>query len=292
MTTRPRVRLISIAWGERYIADLFNIALPAVLAPDNLPALVERCDCEFVITTEAAWFERLRAHPMYLRLAQYCGIEFRPIDEFLTRQDAYGMALTYALFRGFEDLGPAMLDTYLVFFNADFIMADGSLRSLAEKMAAGERAILAPSYCVIAEEVAPKLEAMRHPETGVLALPTREMAALALKHRHNTIRGKTVNQRLFSLEWIDQFYWAIDENTLLGRQVPIALVCMRPTRVVTEMRTYWDYGILAEACPEVEPFVLGDSDDFLMIELRRAATAREQILLGWPTRQAIAQNML
>jgi len=137
----------------------------------------------------------------------------------------------------------------------------------------------------------PQLASRRMPETGALSIPPREMAALALRHRHNTIRGKTVNQRLFSMEWIDQFYWLVDERTLIAHQLPIAVVCMRPTRVLTEMRTFWDYGILSEACPGVNPCVLADSDDFLMIELRRADTARDQISLGWPTPREIAEKL-
>jgi hypothetical protein len=286
-----RVRLITMAWGESYIRQLFDYALPAVLAPGNLPVLAEQFECEMVIVTSENWFAKLREHPVYRRIARLCPIELRPIDEFINRPDAYGMALTHALFRGFEELGAAMLDTHLIFFNADFIMADGSLRSVARKIEQGERLILSPSYCVMLEEVAPQLTARRTSGGEVLAIAPREMAAIALRHRHNTIRGKTVNQRLFSMEWIDQFYWLVDERTLIAHQLPIAVVGMRPTRVLTEMRTYWDYGIISEACHGVEPCVLADSDDFQMIELRRAETARDQISLGWPTPREIAEKL-
>lgn len=290
-TRRQRVRLVSTAWGERYIGELFAYTLPALLAPGNLPALAAQFDCELVIVTEEGWFERLRQHPIYRRIEQHCPIELRPVDEFITRPDAYGVALTHALFRGFDELGPAMLEIHIVFFNADFIMADGSLRSVGQRIAAGERLILSPSYCVVLEAVAPRLAARRDDLGGVLAMPPREMAALALRHRHNSIRGKTINQRLFSMEWIDQFYWLVDETTLIGHQLPIAVVAMRPTQVLTEMRTFWDYGIISEACPGVVPCVLGDLDDFLMIELRKAETARDQTALGWPTPQAIAAKL-
>jgi hypothetical protein len=288
---RQRVRFITMAWGERYIHELFDFALAAVLAPNNLPALSEHLSCEMVIVTEEAWFDRLRQHPIFHRIEQYCPIELRAIDEFVSRPDAYGMALTYALFRGFEDLGASMLDVNLIFFNADFIMADGALRAIARKIAEGERLILSPSYCVSLEKVGPWLMARRDTETGIIAVPPREMAAMAIQHRHNTIRGKTVNQRLFSQEWIDQFYWLVDQQTLIAHQLPIAVVCMRPERVLTEMRTYWDYGIISESCPTVTPCVLADSDDFLMIEIRQADTAREQIALGWPTPKQIADKL-
>jgi len=288
--TRQRVRLITMAWGERYIRELLAITLPAILAPNNLPALAASLDCELVILTEEAWCKRLQSLPVFARLAQFCTIDLRPIDDLISTPDSYGMALTYALFRGFADLGPAMVDIPLIFFNADFVLADGSLRTVGEKILAGERLILAPSYCVVAESVTPWLVSKQDQMSGSIAIPSRELAATALRNRHNTIRGKTVNQQLFSVEWMDQFYWLVDEQTMLAHQMPFAVVSMRPERVVAEMRTFWDYGIISEACPNTPRCVLADSDDFLMIELRAADTARGQLSLGWPEPEQIAEK--
>ena len=287
----PRARLITVAWGDRYVAELFDFTLAAALAPGNLPALVGLLDCEVVILTEEARFDAARRHPVFRALERLCPVELRPVDEFITRPDAYGMALTYSLFRGFEDLGPDMVNVQLIFLNSDFILADGSLMTVATKIIAGERLILAPSYCVVGEVVGPELARQRDADTWVLAVPPRELAALGIRNRHNTIRGKTVNQRLFSMEWIDQFYWLVDQQTILGRQMPIAVVSMRPERVLTEMVTFWDYGIISEACPNTPRCVIADSDDFLMIELRSADTARDQIRLGWPSPKEIARRL-
>jgi len=286
-----RIRLITMAWGARYIEELVSFTLPAILAPHNLPALAEHFDCELVVVTEEGWFVRLQQQPIFQRLGQFCRVELRPIDDLISRADAYGMALTYALFRGFEDLGPAMVDVPLIFFNADFILADGSLKTISDKLLAGERLILAPSYCVMAESIVPWLASCRDAETNSIAILPREMAARAIKHRHNTVRGKTVNQRVFSVEWMDQFYWLVNEETLIAHQMPFAVVAMQPERILTEMRTFWDYGIISEACPTTPRCVIADSDDFLMIELRSAKTAQDQLCLGWPEPKQIAEKL-
>jgi len=39
-------------------------------------------------------------------------------------------------------------------------------------------------------------------ESASIGLSPREMAEVAIRNRHNT---KTVNQRVFSVEWMDQF---------------------------------------------------------------------------------------
>jgi len=289
--SRLRLRFITMAWGEAYIKELFEITLAAALAPGNLPAVAPQFDCDMVILTEEGWFDRLRQHPAFLGILKYCRVELRPIDEFITRPDAYGMALTYALFRGFEDLGDEMVNVHLVFLNSDFVLADGSLRTVAAKILKGERLILAPSYCVVAEDVAPRLIARRDQEAWSLVVPPRELAALTIAHRHNTIRGKTINQRVFSMEWIDQFYLLVDRDTMIGRQFPIAVISMRPERVLTDMGTFWDYGIVSEACPTAPRCVIGDSDEFLMTELRGRETARLQIRLGWPSAKQIAAKL-
>jgi O-methyltransferase len=288
---RPRARLITMAWGDRYVEELFNFTLAAALAPGNLPAVVGLLDCDIVILTETARFDTLRQHAVFRALERLCPVELRPVDEFVTRPDAYGMALTYALFRGFEDLGADMVNVHLLFLNSDFVPADGSLRTVANKILNGERLILAPSYCVIAEVMAPELERRRTTEAGIIVVPPRELAELCIRLRHNTIRGKTVNQRLFSMEWIDQFYWLVDPHTLIGRQLPIAVVSMRPERVLSEMVTFWDYGIISQACPTTPRCVIADSDEFLMIELRSVGTARDQLRFGWPSAEEIARKL-
>src|SRR5215471_20057597 len=141
---RPRARLVTMAWGEAYIKELFEFTLPAALAPGNLPYLASRFECDVVILTEEGWFDRLREHPVFQRIREYCPVQLRGIDEFITRPDQYGMGLTYALFRGFEDLGEDMVNVHLVFLNSDFVLADGSLRTVAAKILEGERLILAP----------------------------------------------------------------------------------------------------------------------------------------------------
>ncbi len=241
--------------------------------------------------TESRFFDRIRSAPVFTRLQTYCVARLIPIDDLVLSKLSYGLSLTYAYHRAFADLGERMTSYYLFFFNADFILAEGCYRSLVVRLIAGERLVLAPSYCVNAEMVAPIMQARVDPNTSTLSMRPREMAALALEHRHNTIRGKTVNQNLCHLEWIEQFYWAVDGHTLLAHQLPISIVCLRPERVYVEPVTNWDYGLLSEICPNTKPCVLGDSDDFLMVELRKRSTAENQFLPGWPSVKEIAAKL-
>ena len=203
----------------------------------------------------------------------------------------YGVVLTYALFRGFTDLGPRMTDTYLLFLNADFIICDGSLRHLGKLMLEGKRVIHAPSFRVVLEDVWPKLQAAVSPTNGALAMSAREMVKLALAHKHVTVKARTVNQRLCHQLWMDQFYWYVDEDTLIGYQWPVALVAIKPERVVTEPVLVWDYGFIPEAAPTAPRHFIGDSDDFFMLEPQKRTTGENMVRLGWISIDDIARNL-
>jgi hypothetical protein len=59
-----------MAWGERYVGDLLEVTVPALLAPGNLPVLAAKFECEFVVITETQFFDRV-ADPR--RSRSYCG---------------------------------------------------------------------------------------------------------------------------------------------------------------------------------------------------------------------------
>jgi FkbM family methyltransferase len=282
------LRFVTYAWGRHHVDDLLNFALASALAPGNLPALVKVFDCTVVIVTEESFFDHVKSSSAARALQQVCPLKLVALDDLIAEPWQYGMTLTHSLFRGFEDLGPAMTETYILFLNADFVLADGCYERLTPRILSGERTLLSPSYCTVSESIEPVLyKKARH---GVLSIPAREMAALILNNRHNTIHAKTVNQTL-AFEYADQFYWSADQTTLLGRQMPISLIGMRPERQVVNLNTFWDWGLVYEFCPSRKLTVIGDSDEFLMMELRPEKRSLENVRLGLKRPADIASRM-
>jgi hypothetical protein len=287
---RPPARLIIPLWGSVYAEKLTSMTLPALLAPGNLPALAVMFDVDVVLVTESKLVDYIRQARSFQRLTTICEVKFASLDDLMPCEPGeYGVVLTAALFRGFVDLGAKVTETFLLFLNADFIIADGSYRRLAELMRQGNRIIHAPSFRVVLEEVWPQLEARVDAESAVLAVKPREMAKLALTHKHLTVKARTVNQRLYHQWCMDQFYWYVDEETLVGYQWPIALVAIKPERVITEPVLVWDFGYLPEAAPTLEPCFLADSDDFFMIEPQKRVTGEELVRPGGISVDAIAK---
>jgi hypothetical protein len=287
---KDAARLIIPVWGDVYVSKVMSITLPAVLAPGNLPALCEAFEVELVIVTEERLFESIRTSRSFQAAAKICSARLVSLDDLLQNiRGDYGMVLTYALFRGFADLGARTTETYLLFLCADFIISDGSLRHLAGLMRAGKRVIHAPSVRVVLEDVWPRLLARVDTASGALPMPSRDMVRLALANKHPTVKARTINQRLSHLKWMDQFYWYVDEDTLIGYQSPVALVAVKPERAVSEPVAFWDYGFIPEAAPTAEPHFIDDSDDFFMIEPQSRDAGHQIIRLGWASIDEISR---
>src|SRR5262249_2734464 len=94
------------------------------------------------------------------------------------------------------------------------------------------------------------------------------------------------------MRYADQFYWSVDNTTLLGYQMPVSIVGLQPERYLPEPDSYWDFGLIWEYCPQAEMCVIGDSDEFMMLELREKNVAQDQVVPGPLNKKQIAERMV
>jgi hypothetical protein len=236
---RPKTRFLLVVWGKAYVDGLMSAALPSFLAPGNLPALAERTDLEVVIMTTLDTVIEFSRHAAFAHLERLCPVHFVLIDD-LVRIPNYGLVLTAAFARGIMAAGAEQTDIHFVFMNADFILADGSLRSLAARILAGERCIVAPSLRAREEPLLPELAKAAAVADHVLARGPRDLVGLALAHLHPTVIAKTVNQALVHSEPCNQLYWRVDDATLLGRYYLMFMLCIRPERPLERVSSWCD----------------------------------------------------
>ncbi len=286
----PKTKFLTTVWGEAYIARFASLALPSFLAPGNLPALAAATDLEIVIMTrhkDIAYFEE---HSTFQQLRKICPLRFIEIDDLITTT-VYGVTLTLAYARPIIACGDDMVNTHFVFMNADFVLADGSLRSLSKHILAGRSIVLGPSFRATAEEVEPLLESAIDTTTGVLSIPPRQMVGLTLRHPHATTAAKMQNQGLCHSTHPNQFFWRIDEQTLLARYYLIFMLCLKPEQVIDSINSYCDYAFIPEMCPSGDEVVMCDSDDFFMLELQQRMQEKEMLRLGRQSETDIANSL-
>lgn len=287
---RPKVKFLTVVWGEAYIKRFASLALPSFLAPGNLPALAQTTDLEVVIMTRQSDFPRFANHATFIKLHKICPVRFVAIDDLITTA-VYGVTLTLAYARPIIACGREMLDTHFVFMNADFVLADGSLRALGKHIFAGRSIVLGPSFRATAESVEPLLKGAVSDISGALSIAPRRLAALSLAHPHPTTVAKVLNQNFCHSTQPNQFFWQVDEHTILARYYLIFMLCLRPERVIKAINCFCDYSFIPEMCPSGDEAVMDDSDDFFMLELQQRNQEMGLLRLGQQADDAIARSL-
>jgi len=276
---QSKVKFLTVVWGETYIERFCALSLPSFLAPGNLPALAQATDLEVVIMTRRDDFAYFEKNVTFKRLSKVCSVRFVEIDD-LIATCVYGVTLTLAYVRPIIACGEDMLHTHFVFMNADFVLADGSLRALCKHIRDGRSIVLAPSFRSTAEEVEPKLEAAVDVAAGVLSVAPRQLVELSLTHPHRTTIAKIHSQHAFHSSHPNQFFWQVDEHTFLGRYFLIFMLCLKPERVIKAINCYCDYSFIPEMCPSGDEVAMNDSDDFFMLELQNREQETHMLRYG------------
>jgi hypothetical protein len=286
---RPKIKFVTAVWGKDYIERFAALALPSFLALGNLPALAASADLEVVIMTREEDVATFEQHAAFRGLRSICSTSFAGIDDLIT-SGVYGVTLTLAYARAVIACGAEMVNTHFVFMNADFVLADGCLRSLFKHIEAGRSIVLAPSFRAIAEAVEPTLKAKLDP-SGTLSISPRELVRLALPHPHPTTAAKVVNQTFCHSVHPNQFFWRVDRHTLIGRYYLIFMLCLKPERVISTINSYCDYSFIPEMCPSGNEAVMGDSDEFFMLELQRRNQEMFLVRLGAQREKNVAASL-
>lgn len=292
---RPRVRLVIPLWGGDYVRRFARFSLPSLLAPGNLPALAAACDLDLALLMPERDRRELAAAPAFAQLVKTVRLRDLPIDDLMVsrRGEApfYGLTLTRAYWRGVADVGDAMTETRFVFMNADFVVADGSLRSLATRIAAGHRVVLASNLRCVAEDMERPLSAHLAPDGTVLSLAPRPMVALALRHQHPLQLAKIVDANLCHTIHPNQFFWQTDDETMVSHHYLYFPLCIHPERALPTVEGFCDYAFVPELCPTAESVAMEDSDEFCMFELQSRRTELELLRIGTATPTEVAASL-
>lgn len=130
-----------VVWGEHFTNFLLQFCIPALLSPNNIPALRNRGNRFLIATTDEDW-KRIEGHPIVSVLRQYAEpvfIRIPPPPEGVSMHLHMGIGHKLATQMAFEHRA------YAVVLTPDLIVSDGGV-ALAQKHAVeGAHLVLTPA---------------------------------------------------------------------------------------------------------------------------------------------------
>jgi hypothetical protein len=264
----PRaVQCLLPVWGHRFVRQFLEIGLPTLLAPGNVPALAASLPTRFVILTRLEDEDFIRRHLAFRRLSEVCETEVRLVDHLVTGSN-YSTTITLAYTEAVRAAGADMLDTCFIFLVSDYVMADGSLRSVLARMAAGTSGVQVGNFQVIHEEALLWLQEQISSSPAALAIPPRRLLEWAFNHLHPATVANTVNIPLSHNSHTNRLFWQVDGSTLLGRFYLMHMIGVRPETTDFVIGSSCDYSFIPEMCPSGAVEIITDSDDYLVVEMQ------------------------
>lgn len=254
-------------WGHAYVRKFLEVALPTWFADGNLPAISRMAPAKFVLLTSREDEIYIRTHPAFKRLSDICEVSVHFIDHLITGNN-YSTTITLAYAEAVRATGDDMLDTCFLFLVSDYIVADGSFRTVVERIQAGRSGVLVGNFQVVEEEALPWLTYMQQAHPTVLQLKSRDLISWALSHLHPATVANTVNYPVTHNEHTNRLFWRVDNQTLIGRFYLMHMIAIRPELSDFVIGSSCDYSFIPEMCPSNNVDIVTDSDDYLVIELQ------------------------
>jgi hypothetical protein len=257
------IEVLLPVWGERYTRDFVDVGLPSLLAPGNLPALSRLGRCTFVLLAPARDADVIEKSALWPLMRACCAVRVTSIDDLVSSAGSTVLTLAYAL--AIRMAGERALDTCFVPLVADYVVADGSLRAVVERVLAGASGVLAGNFQIARELAIPQLQ-RRKSETGVLAIAPRALVALSLGALHHATLGEIVDEKRELRPTANRLFWRVDEGCLVGRFFLMHMIALRPERRDFIIAAPSDYSLVPELCPAGEIVRMTDSDTYFVVE--------------------------
>jgi 2-polyprenyl-3-methyl-5-hydroxy-6-metoxy-1,4-benzoquinol methylase len=259
------IRVLLPVWGYDFVHRFITVSLPTLLAPGNLPALAATLPTQFVFLTSRIDKALIRQTPGYRKLSEICEVQFCLIDDLITDTN-YSTTITLAYARAVRESGTSMLDTCFFFLVSDYIIADGSFRSVIARMRSGASAVQTGNFQVVEEDILSRLAEARGQDGDVLVLSPRKLMQLALTCVHPGTIANTVNLPISHNSHSNRLFWRVDANTLIGRFYLMHMLCIRPQITDFVVGSSCDYSFIPEMCPSGGIGIVTDSDECLFVE--------------------------
>lgn len=260
-----KAHLLMPVWGEAFREHFLNVCLPNYLTPGNLVGLAEQTEALFRVFTFAEDIPFLEAHPNFKKLRGVMEVEFCKLDSFLEDSDCKYNLMNESHIWGVRDANK--VGAVIYFLLPDVVLSEGALTHCLAKVREGKRAVLSSGLMLSKDFFVPEFKERFLSDDGTAPAPARELAKLGVQHLHYYSKLHfTDNYR--PLIFPNLYYWRVDENTVLTRQLHYYMMCAYPEkRDVLPVGT-WDLDYMSQAIPSLRDYYLvQDSDEMITFEV-------------------------
>ena len=266
-------RLLLPIWGRRFVRQFLDLALPSWLAPGNLPALAADGSAKVIFLTTASDRDYLRRQPEWRALTDIVRVGFCLIDDLIVPGN-HATIQTLAWERAIRRYGERLTEIEFMLMLSDALLADGTLRAVAQALRDGARGVMLGGLQVVYEDVAKR---------PAPSLAPRALVQWGLQHLHPSLAASFVNQAadgaaISHSAHPNHFFWRIDDATVIARYFLIYMIGVRPETAAFEISASNDLGFPSEFCPSGNIRVIDDSDQGLFVEC--APRSHEAVLLA------------
>jgi hypothetical protein len=257
------IQMLLPVWGERYTRDFLNVCLPSLLAPGNIPALSKLAPCTLVLLTPVRDAVVIKQSPLWGLLLRYCEVRIEPIDDLVSESSSTVLTLAYASV--IREAGKRALDTCFVPLVADYVLSDGSLLKVVERIFAGASGVLAGNFQIEREAALLNLEGSKN-NAGVLAVTSRTLVELSFGALHRATLAQIVDAGSRYDPHTNRLFWRVDDRCMVGRFFLMHMIAIRPEALDFVIAASSDYSLVPELCPSGDVVRMTDSEDYFAVE--------------------------
>lgn len=213
MNSNMAFNFIVTFWGEKFRDYFCELILPSLMAPGNIPALINKTDSKFLIVTTKQDWDALHKHPLFLEMlthieAIYFEMRMPTKDDskMLVMSKGHKLASEYA----YKNKGIG------VFVTPDLVVSDGAVVRLQELIVEGRTVVLSAAIRFQYEGSIAALKAAGHmqPEKP-LALSGRDLMRAVLPNLHSEVKRYIWNKPRYPNDAITSIWYKNNVNAVI-----------------------------------------------------------------------------
>jgi len=290
--------IFTLVWGEAFVRDYLELALPFQLMPGNLPALSANNDVHYHLYTDEASAPALKnglaaAHlpgTPHIHLIEDFQVNGVPLMTHV--QSLAGPEVKYEIQRhcllDLFDIALGAPEAAVVLLDSNFVISDGTLSAMAARLDEGYKAINFNVLKTASEEVRTVLQ---QDLKSMDVIDGRRLVQYVLDHPHHLQASSFVTAAAFT-PYPSQICWSLPDKGLLAHGfIPHPLVlCATPSMKMFQSTA--DYDLVLKSWPDEQIYLADDSDEMMVMKHSGSAHQSERDTGAKPSARDLALFMV